>query len=83
MNQYDIMHEHDNHRDTWPPLSGAFLECKTYRYVAIIEGLKHSLEGVPRDYKEITLFRQWEELRKNEEAIPTTGEISLFIIVFL
>jgi hypothetical protein len=58
MSRYDIMHEHVDQRDMWPPLPGTFEECKTHRYVAIIEGFNHSLEGVPRDYNEITLVRQ-------------------------
>jgi hypothetical protein len=39
-------------------LSGAVGERKVLRYMAIIEGLNDSLEWVPKDYKEITLFRQ-------------------------
>ena len=67
MSRYDIMHEHDNQRDTLPPLQGAFLECRMYRYVAIIEGLNHSLKKVWRDYKEITLFRQWKDIGQERD----------------
>jgi hypothetical protein len=59
MSRYDIMHEHVDQRETWPPLPGVFKECKTHRYVAIIEVFNNSLERIPRDYKEITLFLQW------------------------
>jgi hypothetical protein len=84
MIQYDIMHEHDNYWNSWPPLPDALYESKMYRYVAIIEGFNHSLERVPRDYTEITLFRQCKEDREAEEkTIPTSREISLFIIAFL
>ena len=68
MSRYDVMHEHDNLWDAWPPLPSAFFDCKTHRYVAIIEGLNHSLEQgiigsdakpvLLGDYKEITLFWQ-------------------------
>jgi len=53
--------------------------------VAIIEGFNHGLEGVPRDYKEMTLFEQWEEDEaiSKQKTIPTSGKISLFIIAFL
>jgi hypothetical protein len=79
------MHEHDNQRDAWPPLAGALFERKTYRYVAIIEGLYHSLEEVPRDYKEIILFwlSEGQAQTVRETMISTSGEISLFIIAFL
>lgn len=40
MSGYDIMHENDHHRDVWPPLPGAFVECKAHKYVAIIEEIK-------------------------------------------
>jgi len=52
------MHEHDNQRDGWPPLPGASYECKTHRYVAIIEGFNHSLKRVLRDYKKTMLFQE-------------------------
>jgi hypothetical protein len=58
MSRYDIMHEHVDQREMWAPLPGAFKECKMHRYVAIIEVFNHTLERVPRDYKEITLFQQ-------------------------
>jgi hypothetical protein len=58
MSRNDIMHEYDNHWGVWPPLLGTLRECKTHKYVAIIEGLNHRLERVPRDYKEITLIWQ-------------------------
>jgi len=41
--------------------------------VAIIEGLNRSLERVPRDCKEITLFRQWKdklERQENNKDLP-------------
>lgn len=38
--------------------SGAFVVSKTHRYMAMIEEINHSLEGVHRDYKEITLFQR-------------------------
>jgi len=61
MNRYDITHEHDNLRDVWPSLVKArAADRKMLRYVAIIEGLHHSSSwSKPRDYKEITLYRQW------------------------
>jgi len=55
MSRYDIMHEHINQ---WPHLPGAIYECKTHRYVAIFEGLKHSLKRASRDYKEIMLIHE-------------------------
>ena len=44
-----------------------------------------TVEGCPRDYKEITLFWQWRRQARTarEKTIPTSGEISLFIIAFL
>ena len=79
------MHEHVVHREGWPPLPGTLNECKTHRYVAIIEELNHTLKGVSRDYKEITLFRQCGRQARiaRDKTIPTSGEISLFIIAFL
>jgi hypothetical protein len=84
MSQHDIMHEHDNQRDAWPPLPGTFAGWKTHSYVAIIEGFNHSLEKIPRDHKEITLFRQWKDIsQETKGTIPTSGEISSLIIAFL
>ena len=47
--------------------------------------LNHSLERVLRDYKEITLFGNEEKKAgiARDETIPTSREISLFIIAFL
>jgi len=64
------MHKHGNQRDSLPLLvewraSGQ----KTLRYVAIIEWLNPSSSwSKPRDYIEITLFRQWR--RKARTARP-------------
>jgi hypothetical protein len=71
MSRDDIRQEHDNKRDAWPSFSRARASGRmTLRYVAIIEGLTHSLAqgiiksdakpalSIPLDYKEITLFRQ-------------------------
>jgi hypothetical protein len=71
MSRDDIIQEHDNQRDAWPAFSRARASGrKTLRHMAIIEGLNHSLDqgiiesdakpilSIPRDYKEITLFRQ-------------------------
>jgi len=44
------MHEHDNQRDLWPPLTGAFFECKTQSNVAIMRDLTIVLRG----FREIT-----------------------------
>jgi hypothetical protein len=33
---YDIMHEHDNQRDLWSPLTGAFNEYMVQSYIAIM-----------------------------------------------
>jgi hypothetical protein len=55
MSQYDIMHEYVDARIRDCPNQGAFFECKMQRYVAIIDRLNHSLKGVWRDYKEITI----------------------------
>jgi hypothetical protein len=39
------MQDHDNQRDGWPSFSRARVSGrKTLRYVAIIEGLNHSLD---------------------------------------
>jgi len=47
--------------------------------------VNHCLERVPRDYKEIMLFGYSEVASANgkNDTIPTSGEISLFIIGFL
>jgi len=58
MSRYDIVHEHDNHKDAWPLLPAAFLECKMRGYVAIMRDYNHGLKKGSRDYKEITLFWQ-------------------------
>ena len=42
MSRYDIMPEHV---DMWPPVPGAIYECKSHRYVALIEGFE-SQSGV-------------------------------------
>jgi len=52
------MDEHDNHRDVWPLIPGAFLECMTQGYVAIIRDSNHSMNRDSKDNKEITLFGQ-------------------------
>jgi len=87
MSRYGSMHEHDNQRDAWLSLVEARAAGrKTLRYVAIIEGLNHSSSRrEPRDYKEIALFQQWKRQAgtAREKTIPTSGEISLFIIAFL
>ena len=79
------MHEHDNHRDSWPPLPGAFYECNTQRYVAIIEGCNHSLKRVSRNYNEIILF--WQRKRvsvKNEKNDPYQWKnILIYYCVFM
>jgi hypothetical protein len=79
------MHKYDNQRDLWLPLSDAFYECMAHRYMAIIERINHRLERLPRDYKEITLFWEWRETTSSSRkiTIPTSGEISLFIIAYL
>jgi len=58
MSRFDIMHEHVNQGDLWPSLSGAMYECKTHRYVAIIEELNHTLWRASKDYKEIMLIHE-------------------------
>jgi hypothetical protein len=53
--------------------------------VPIIEGLNHSLKRVSRDYKEVTLIEKsaGKAATGRERTIPTSGEMSLFIIAFL
>jgi len=79
MSRNDIMHGHDNHRDVWLPLSSLFIGCRTHRYVAIIEGLNHSLERVLRDYKEITSFRQWKGKLDTQNNTRTYELRNIFI----
>jgi len=86
MNQYNIMHEHDNPRDAWPPLPGAFCECKMHRYVAIIEGLNHSLKRISRDYKRSCYSRKERGHRQEaEEKTPTyqRRNILIYYCVFM
>jgi len=98
MRDDDIMHEHVDLRERRGHIRQA--RCSdisrkdiyraynnmSHRYVAIIEGVNHSSSwSKPRDYKEITLFRQWRRQARTarDKMIPTSGEISLFIIAFL
>jgi len=76
------MHEHV---DTWPPLPGIFDECKAHRYVAIVEGFKSysgvGSERLSRDH--VVPAMKGKSSSSKERSIPTSGEISLFIIAFL
>jgi len=49
------------------------------RYMAIIEGFNHSLEWVPRDYKEITLLWQWKEQAQTARKSNTYQRKNIFI----
>jgi hypothetical protein len=65
VSRYDIMHQHINHRDAWPPILRAINACKTHRYVAIIEGIK------------IVLWRGFRETIKRTDCLGTVKDPSV------
>jgi len=98
MRDDDIMHGHVDLRERrghfWQARSSDIsrkdIYCayknKSHSYMAIIEGLNHSSSrSKPRDYQEITLFRQWRRQARTarDKMIPTSREISWFIIACL
>ena len=61
MSQYDIMHEQDNQREAWPSIVEAqSLDVRRLDTWLSLRDLNHGPSwSKPRDYTEITLFRQW------------------------
>jgi len=78
----DIMHEHDNHRDLLPPLTGAFYESKTQSNVAIMRDWIIVWRGFQETIKRSHCSANEWNSSSSRRTIPTSKEWSDILLRF-